>query len=66
MKDYFPEINLLNIAVWPNDSGEVVVNSYNTLLSICENYKVEPDKKFIAVFPSFLFLLSLSMFALNY
>ena len=40
MKDYFPEINLLNIAVWPNDSGEVVVNSYNTLLSICENYKV--------------------------
>ena len=27
---------------------------------------VEPDKKFIAVFPSFLFLLSLSMFALNY
>ena len=40
MKDYFPEINLLNIAVWPNDSGEVVVNSYNTLLSISENYKV--------------------------
>jgi hypothetical protein len=27
---------------------------------------VEPEKKFIAVFPSFLFLLSLSMFALNY
>lgn len=40
MKDYFPEINLLNIAIWPNDSGEVVVNSYNTLLSISENYKV--------------------------
>ena len=40
MKDYFPEVNLLNIAVWPNDSGEVVVNSYNTLLSISENYKV--------------------------
>ena len=40
MKDYFPEINLLNIAVWPNDYGEVVVNSYNTLLSISENYKV--------------------------
>ena len=40
MKDYFPEINLLNIAVWPHDSGEVVVNSYNTLLSISENYKV--------------------------
>ena len=40
MKDYFPEINLLNIAVLPNDSGEVVVNSYNTLLSISENYKV--------------------------
>ena len=40
LKDYFPEINLLNIAVWPNDSGEVVVNSYNTLLSISENYKV--------------------------
>ena len=27
---------------------------------------VEPDKKFIAVFPVFIFLLSLSMFALNY
>ena len=40
MKDYFPEVNLLNIAVWPNDSGEVVVNSYNTILSISENYKV--------------------------
>ena len=40
MKDYFPEINLLNIAIWPNDSGEVVVNSYNTILSISENYKV--------------------------
>ena len=40
LKDYFPEINLLNVAIWPNDSGEVVVNSYNTLLSISQNYKV--------------------------
>ena len=40
LKDYFPEINLLNIAIWPHNSGEVVVNSYNTLLSISENYKV--------------------------
>ena len=40
LKDYFPEVNLLNIAVWPHNSGEVVVNSYNTLLSISENYKV--------------------------
>ena len=40
LKDYFPEINLLNIAVWPHNSGEVIVNSYNTLLSISENYKV--------------------------
>ena len=40
LKDYFPEINLFNIAVWPHNSGEVVVNSYNTLLSISENYKV--------------------------
>ena len=40
LKDYFPEINLINIAIWPNDSGEVVVNSYNTLFSISENYKV--------------------------
>lgn len=40
LKDYFPEINLFNIAVWPHNSGEVIVNSYNTLLSISENYKV--------------------------
>ena len=32
LKDYFPEINLFNIAVWPHNSGEVIVNSYNTLL----------------------------------
>jgi len=39
LKDYFPEVNLLNIAIWPHNSGEVIVNSYNTLLSISENYK---------------------------
>ena len=40
LKDYFPEINILNVAVWPHNSGEVIVNSYNTLFSISENYKV--------------------------
>lgn len=40
LKDYFPTINLFNISVWPHNTGEVVVNSYNTLLSISESYKV--------------------------
>lgn len=39
VKDYFPTINLLNISVWPHQSGEVVVNSYNTVFSISESYK---------------------------
>jgi len=40
LKDFFPTINLFNISVWPHNTGEVVVNSYNTLLSISESYKV--------------------------
>jgi len=40
LKDFFPTLNLFNISVWPHNTGEVVVNSYNTLLSISESYKV--------------------------
>ena len=40
IKDYFPTLNLINLSIWPHDSGEVIVNSYNTILSISESYKV--------------------------
>ena len=40
VKDYFPVINLMNVSIWPHDTGEVIVNSYNTVLSISESYKV--------------------------
>ena len=40
IKEFFPTLNLFNISVWPHNTGEVVVNSYNTLLSISESYKV--------------------------
>lgn len=40
VKDYFNTSNLINFSIWPHDTGEVIVNSYNTLLSISESYKV--------------------------
>lgn len=39
LNDYFPNLNLYSINFWPSNTGEVVVNSYNTLLSISESYK---------------------------
>ena len=39
LREEFKKVNLINLAVWPLDTGEVIVNSYNTLLSISENYK---------------------------
>jgi len=30
----------MNVSIWPHDTGEVIVNSYNTVLSISESYKV--------------------------
>lgn len=35
-----PTLNIVNASVWPHNTGEVIVNSYNTLLSISESYKV--------------------------
>jgi tubulin delta len=40
LKDYLPTINLLNASIFPHNAGEVVVNSYNTLFSLSESYKV--------------------------
>lgn len=40
LNDYLPTVNLFNISIWPHNTGEVIVNSYNTLLSISESYKV--------------------------
>lgn len=40
IKDNFPSINLVNLNIWPSSTGEVIVNSYNTLLSLSESYKV--------------------------
>jgi tubulin delta len=40
LKDYLPTINLLNASVFPHNAGEVIVNSYNTLFSLSESYKV--------------------------
>ena len=39
-KENFRTANLINFSIWPHDTGEVIVNSYNTLLSISESYKV--------------------------
>ena len=40
IKDSFPQLNLISINIWPNSTGEVIVSSYNTLLSLSESYKV--------------------------
>jgi len=40
LKDNLPTINLLNASVFPHNAGEVIVNSYNTLFSLSESYKV--------------------------
>jgi tubulin delta len=40
INENFPTVNLFNASVFPHKGGEVVVNSYNTLLSISESYKV--------------------------
>jgi tubulin delta len=40
LKEYMPTINLFNACIFPHKAGEVVVNSYNTLLSLSESYKV--------------------------
>lgn len=38
VKENFPHLNLIVINIWPSSTGEVIVNSYNTLLSIAESY----------------------------
>ena len=40
VNDYMPTVNLFNASIFPHKAGEVIVNSYNTLLSISESYKV--------------------------
>ena len=53
--------------IWAKFIIVVITLIWSCLASIgCIGSLVQPEKKFIAVFPSFLFLLSLSMFALNY
>ena len=53
--------------IWAKFIIVVITLVWSCLASIgCIGRLVQPEKKFIAVFPSFLFLLSLSMFALNY
>lgn len=39
LKDNFPYLNLISIVIWPSITGEVIVSSYNTALSISETYK---------------------------
>lgn len=39
LKDYIPTANFINASIFPHSAGEVVVNSYNTLLSLSESYK---------------------------
>lgn len=46
IKENFPELFLSTVNVWPSGTGEVIVNKYNTLLSISETYKVS-DTMFI-------------------
>lgn len=46
IKENFPELFLTTVNVWPSETGEVIVNKYNTLLSISETYKVS-DSMFI-------------------
>lgn len=33
VRDEFPDARLLNAVVWPHDSGEVIVQHYNSLLT---------------------------------
>lgn len=40
MKECMPTVNLFNVSIFPHKAGEVIVNSYNTLLSLSESYKV--------------------------
>jgi tubulin delta len=40
LKDYIPTVNLFNVSIFPHNAGEVIVNSYNTLFSLSESYKV--------------------------
>lgn len=39
VKENYPHIVLATVNIWPSSTGEVIVNSYNTLLSISESYK---------------------------
>jgi tubulin delta len=40
LNDYMPTVNLFNASIFPHKAGEVIVNSYNTLLSLSESYKI--------------------------
>ena len=39
VKDEFPGISLMNIGIMPHLTGEVIVQSYNTILSLAKLYQ---------------------------